>query len=274
MRISISNIAWDPVADDHVAAILRSHGIDAVDVAPGKYFPDIPAARDGEVAAVRAAWADRGFEITGMQSLLFGTRDMNVFGPAEVRRGMLSYLSQVCRVGAGLGARRLVFGSPRNRDRSGLDDGTARAAGVTFFRELGRRAADHGVVVTLEPNPTMYGANFMTTSWETAEVVREVDHSAIQMQLDTGACAVNDEDVEQVVGECADIIGHVHLSEPRLVPVGDGLTDHGRAASTIAKHLPDRVACIEMLMSTDEAPTAAVERAVRFVVRRYRPVAQ
>lgn len=270
MRISISNIAWDPVVDDHVAAILRRHGIAAVDVAPGKYFPEIPAAEDREVAAVRAAWADRGFEITGMQSLLFGTTGLNVFGAEDVRRRMLSYLGQVCRVGAGLGARRLVFGSPRNRDRSGLDDETARAAGVTFFRELGRRAADHGVVVTLEPNPTMYGANFMTTSWETADVVREVDHPAIRMQLDTGACAVNDEDVAKVAEACADIVGHVHVSEPRLVPVGDGQTDHARAAAAIATYLPDRVACIEMLMTTDEVPVAAVERAVCFVTERYR----
>ena len=68
----------------------------------------------------RAWWAERGIEITGMQALLFGTSGLNVFGPSEVQDAMLAHLAAVCRIGAGLGAVRVVFGSPKNRDRSGL----------------------------------------------------------------------------------------------------------------------------------------------------------
>jgi sugar phosphate isomerase/epimerase len=269
MRVSISNIAWAPTDDDAVAEILRGYGVDAVDVAPAKYVPDVLTASDDDLTAVRRAWESRGFEITGMQSLLFGTTGFNVFGPEDVRERMLDYLGAVCRVGGALGARQLVFGSPRNRDRSGLNDDTVRDVATSFFRALGDRAATHGVVVDLEPNPTDYGANFMTTSAETAEVVRRVDHPAIRMQLDLGACTMNGEDVGEVVPASAEIVGHVHVSEPRLAPVGDGTADHERAARVLEEHLPGHVACIEMLMTESEPAVASVERAVAFVTQRY-----
>ncbi|WP_244217816.1 sugar phosphate isomerase/epimerase family protein [Paraburkholderia caledonica] len=121
MRIAISNIAWEVADDQHVADILKQHHVDAVDVAPGKYFPDPKSADTLDIARVRKWWADRGIEITGMQSLLFGTSGLNLFGTAESQEAMLDHLRAVCRIGGELGARRLVFGSPRNRDRTGPD---------------------------------------------------------------------------------------------------------------------------------------------------------
>ncbi|WP_210438548.1 sugar phosphate isomerase/epimerase family protein [Nocardioides xinjiangensis] len=269
MRISISNIAWAPEDDQRVAALLRERGIDAVDVAPGKYFEDVTTVSDSEVASVRSAWDARGLEIVGMQSLLFGTAGLNLFGPPSVRARMIDYLDAVCRVGGGLGARHLVFGSPRNRDRSGLADDATDAIAVEFFRQLGDRAQRHRVRITLEPNPEAYGANFMTTSSETARIVRLVAHEAIRMQLDLGACAMNEEDVPLVVDEVADLVGHVHLSEPGLAPLGDGASDHRRAPAALRAALADRVACIEMVMTTDEPATASVERAADFAVSTY-----
>lgn len=274
MRIAASNIAWDVPEDDAIAGVLRSYGIDAVDVAPSKYFPDPTQARDADIAAVRQAWKERGFDITGMQSLLFGTTGLNVFGPASVQEAMLQHLAAVCRIGAGLGARRLVFGSPKNRDRSGLDDATTLARAVDFFRRLGERAAQHGVLVCLEPNPPRYGANFMTTSAETAQVVEAVGHPAIRMQLDTGAMAINGEDAAATVAACAHLIGHVHASEPDLVPVGDDSAPHAQTHAALQRHLPEQVVCIEMLATANELHAVSVGRAAAQVVAAYRPVAK
>ncbi|MFD1693389.1 sugar phosphate isomerase/epimerase family protein [Azotobacter chroococcum] len=78
------------------------------------------------------------------------------------------------------------------------------------------------MLICLEPNPSCYGANFMTTSVETARVVREVAHPFIGMQLDTGALSINGEDPEAVLRDSSSLIGHIHASEPDLLPLGDG----------------------------------------------------
>jgi sugar phosphate isomerase/epimerase len=270
MRISISNIAWEPEHDEDVARLLSTYGIDAIDVAPGKYFSRPAETSDSDIAKVKDAWARRGIAITGMQALLFGTTGLNLFGPSEVQDAMLNHLSAMCRIGAGLGATRLVFGSPKNRDRSNLSDSETLGAAVPFFKRLGDVAASHGVTVCLEANPVSYGANFMTTSDETAHVVQEVGHPAIKMQFDTGAVALNGENVFFLLEQYADLVGHVHISEPKLVPIGDSATNHAEIASAFRIHVPQHVLAIEMLSPKSEPPLMAIERAVKTVVTTYR----
>jgi len=269
MRLAISNIAWDIPEDEAIAGVLRRHGFDAIDVAPGKYFPEPGRAADAEIARVRQWWDERDIEITGMQALLFGTSGLNLFGPAEVRAAMLRHLGAVCRIGAGLGATRLVFGSPKNRDRSGLDDQAALATATVFFRQLGDLARSWGVVICLEPNPPCYGANFMTTSAETARVVRQADHPSIRMQFDTGALAINGEDPVAVLQDSWPLIGHIHASEPDLLPLGDGGTDHAGMAAALADRLPEQVVSIEMLATRDKPHLLSVERALTVAIRHY-----
>jgi len=270
MRLSISNIAWDPSDDADIARLLQRHGIDAIDVAPSKYFPDLARAGDDEIRSVKDWWAQEGIEIRGMQSLLFGTTGLNVFGAPEVQDAMLAHLAEVCRIGAGLQAGRLVFGSPRNRDRTGLSDERTMEIAAAFFRRLGVIAEDHGQIICLEPNPASYGANFMTTSPETANVVKLVDHPAIKMQLDTGALTMNGEDILGLLPRHASLIGHVHASEPGLAALGDGTTDHAAVASAVEKYLPNHLVCIEMLATDKKTRLASVERALNIAISHYR----
>lgn len=271
MRLAISNIAWDVSEDNDVAQLLNKFCIDAIDVAPGKCFSDPAKAKDAEIVNVKQWWSDRGIEITGMQSLLFGTTGLNIFGTADVKEALLDHLAAICRIGGGLGASRLVFGSPKNRDRSGLSDDQALNDAVNFFQRLGDIAQAHGVIVCLEPNPACYGANFMTSSLETAHVVNSVDHRAIRMQFDTGALAISGESPEVVLAGSAHLIEHVHASEPGLVPLGDWGTNHRLFHQALLKYLPDHVVSIEMVATKEESHLVAIERALSCAAEYYRP---
>lgn len=270
MRLAVSNIAWDTSEDEAVAKLLQRFGVDAIDVAPGKYFAEPEEVTRVAIIEVKRWWAERGIEITGMQALLFGTTGLNLFGSAEVQDAMLARLAAVCRIGAGLGAPRLVFGSPRNRDRSGLSDNAMMETAVSFFRRLGDIAEFHRVAICLEPNPPCYGANFMTTSAETAQVVEQVAHPAIRMQLDTGSLTINDEQPDAVLRYSADLIGHIHASEPNLVPLGDGVTDHRKVSEALWPRLRSHVVTIEMLATKDEPHLVSIERALGVAIRFYR----
>lgn len=271
MRLAISNIAWDVEQDADLARLLQRYGVDAIDVAPGKYFPDPCNASDQAIAQVKNWWANRGIEITGMQSLLFGTTGLNVFGPATVQAAMLEHLAAVCRIAAGLGARRLVFGSPKNRLRGELADEAAVAHAVSFFGRLGNVAATCGVQICLEPNPACYGADFMTTSAETAQVVSAVAHPSVRMQFDTGALTINQEDPALVLEQSSALIGHVHASEPGLVPLGDGGCDHAAMHAALAAALPRQLVSIEMVATKTEPQLLSIERALKTAIASYRP---
>lgn len=270
MRLAVSNIAWDTSEDEEIAKLLNQYGVNAIDVAPGKYLPDPATATDEEIARVKHWWAARGIEITGMQALLFGTVGLNVFGSPKAQDAMLQHLAAVCRIGSGLGAIHLVFGSPKNRDRGGLDDDQAMEIAIPFFQRLGHIAQSYGVVICLEPNPPCYGANFMTTSANTVRVVEQVAHPAIRMQLDTGALTINDENLTTVLQNSAMQIGHIHASEPDLVPLGDGGTDHAMVAACLKQRLPEHIVSIEMLATKNEPHPVSIERALGVAIRHYR----
>jgi sugar phosphate isomerase/epimerase len=268
MNISISNIAWDPRDDERVAALLQRAEVRMVDLAPSKYFADLAVAEPQAVKKIRLWWQARSIQIIGMQSLLFGTQGLNVFDDASVQQRLLTHLRHVFRIAEGLGADRLVFGSPKNRDRAGLSIEQANEVAATFFREVGDAAVGHGVTLCLEPNPIRYGANFMTTSATTADVVQMVAHPNIRMQLDTGAITINEELPEEILQRYSALIGHVHLSEPDLLPVGSGGTNHAELAALLAKHLPEHPVAIEMLPPAEGLP--GIQSSVEFAVTCYR----
>lgn len=270
MRLSISNIAWDVAEDEAVATLLQAYEVDAIDIAPGKYFPRPTEATAADIAAVKNWWRQRNIDITGMQALLFGTTGLNVFGSPASQDAMLQHLTGVCRIGQGLGATRLVFGSPKNRDRSALNDAETATAALSFFRRLGDVAQQYGVIVCLEPNPTCYGANFMTTTAETASMVEAIAHPTIRMQFDTGAVTINGEDGCALLQSYDKFIGHIHASEPNLMPLGDDKTDHAGIAAGLVAHLPDHVVAIEMVATKDEPHLISIERALKVAVRHYR----
>ena len=270
MRLAISNIAWDIAEDEAVASLLKKYQVDAIDIAPSKYFPVPALASDGDIQRVKDWWATRGIAITGMQALLFGTTGLNVFGNDLVQHELLQHLGAICRIAGGLGAKRIVFGSPKNRDRSGLTDAETLTIATNFFRRLGDIALSHDVMICLEPNPTHYGANFMTTSAETAAMVRQIDHPAIFMQLDTGAITMNNEQAEIVLQDSANLIGHVHASEPDLLPLGDGATNHAAAFFALSQYLPNHLVSIEMVATKNEAPIKSIERALKVAILHYR----
>lgn len=270
MRLGLTNIGWHPAEDEAVARLMQQQGIDAVDVAPSKYFEEPLLATDLAIATVRRWWADRGIEITGMQSLLFNTEPgLNLFGTRPVRARMLEHLSAVCRIAAGLRAPRLVFGSFRNRDRTGLSDEVANAMALDFLGAWADRAAAEGVWICLEGVAPHYGANYLTDTVSTVALARQLNHPAVRVQLDTVTVHEAGEDMETLLAGHAGLIGHVHVCERDLLPIGDGDVPHARMADAIRRHLPSQVLCLEMLTPAGESTTAALTRAIAVARQHY-----
>lgn len=263
MQISVSNIAWPIAREPVLAETLRGMGIDRIDVAPSKYFPDPEAASASDVARVRDVWRDRGFAVEGAQSLLFGTQGLDMFRDSDA--AMIRRLAASCRVVAGLGGRSVTFGSPHNRHPGDLRHDRARHIAIDFFRRLGDAAASAGVIVCLEAVPAVHGCTFLTGTVETAEMVETVAHPAIRLQLDTGTMIANAEDPGAVIARCAPLFGHAHVSEPGLVPLGETGVGHGVFADAIRRHRPDLVVTVEMV----EAPTDRIVDAVALAIACY-----
>ena len=87
---------------------------------------------------------------------------------------------------------------------------------------------------------------------------------------DTGALTINGESPEAVLECSSRFIGHVHASEPNLVPLGDGGTDHQLMHKALSQHLPEHLVSIEMVATKEEPHLQSIERALVCAAECYR----
>lgn len=259
----MSNIAWDPADDGEVATILLGAGVDAVEVAPTKAWPDPRAAGVPDAQGERERWADLGLDVVATQALLFGRPDLQLFGADDVRQQMADHLAHVLTLGAAMGASAQVFGSPRNRRREALPAQDALARAVDFFKEVGAGAQAAGTAVVIEGNPEEYGADFLTSAHEAAALVMAVDSPGVRLHLDTACMVLAGDDPVECVHRYASLLAHVHLSSPGLGPVGDRDDPvHASVVEALRDVRYQGTVSVEMRPTSD--PVASVRAAARY----------
>lgn len=265
MKLAVSNLAWSPEQDALAAGLLRRAGADGVELAPTKVWPKPLEATADDIAACRRFWEGHGLPVRALQALLFGRPDLTVFGDAAARARTLEYLSGMCRLAQRLGAAVLVFGSPVNRAAGGRPAAELAQVALDFFGRAADDAGRRGVTLCLEPNPPVYGCDWVTRADEGAALVRAVGRPGLGLHLDTACMALASDAPAEVVPRSLDCLRHFHVSEPQLGPVGGGDFDHAPAAGALRTSGYAGCISIEMRAVAGDDNLAAVERACRFV---------
>lgn len=270
MKVAISNIAWGVEEEPAVAALMQGLGVRGVEVAPGKIGPRPAEIGEEEVRRYRGFWNERGIEVVAMQALLFGTEGLAIFGDAGSRRAMSEYLVKIIRLGGRLGAKALVFGSPKNRLVGTLSRREVETIGVPFFRELGAVAAENDTCLCIEPNPPAYGADWITTAKEAQAFVALVGQPGFGLHLDAGALHMQGEGAEEIRGAGSGIM-HFHASQPQLAPLQPGgEVPHERYAEALRAIGYRRWVSVEMRqVSGQTSSVATVETALRCAMGAY-----
>lgn len=271
MKPCISNIAWHPSLNEQVAGVLRDNGVSAIEIAPTTVWEKPLIASPEDVQDLRRWWEQRGLGIVALQALLFGRDDLRLFDGKEDRRELLEYLDGIMELGARLGARAFVFGSPKARLRRELSIDQATEIASSFFREVGERAAHRGVAVCIEANPPAYGADFIVNAQEALALVKVVDHPGFALHLDAACMHLAGDDPRAAITAGAERLRHFHVSEPYLAPVGD--PDSSVAHAATAKALRDsgyeRYVSVEMRAVEQERQVGTVRRAIEFLTATY-----
>jgi D-psicose/D-tagatose/L-ribulose 3-epimerase len=247
VRTAVSNIAWTAEEDDEVIDLLVRRGVDAVEIAPTRLWPDPDSVDTREAVSVAARLADKGLEVAAFQSLLFGVPDADLFATDDARARIEARLRTVIRLAGAMGARSLVYGSPATRrPPAGTSDVEAMDRAVSFFAPLAALAADHGVVVCIEPNPPQYGCAFVTTAADGAALAEAVDSPGFGLHLDAAAMVMVGDDGPASIHAHAAWIQHFHASAPQLAPLECEQVDHASLAVALGQIGFSGVVSVEM----------------------------
>jgi len=269
MKLAISNIAWDRAEDTDICRVLQRYGVTGVEIAPTKVWPNPLDVSDAEVDAYARFWRSQSVGVSSMQALLFGRPDLAIFGAPEKREETLAYLEGIIRLGGLLGAGALVFGSPGNRHTGSLERDQVEAIAIEFFRSVGRIALEHNTIFCIEPNPTEYGCDFITTSAEGRDLVAKVDHPGFGLHLDAAGMTLSQENLDAELTMSIGKLCHFHVSEPNLQPIGSGGVDHALFSKKLKAANYKRWVSVEMRATGNAGNVTGVENALKVVCDYY-----
>ncbi len=214
MKRSISNIAWDESFDEEMYENLRRMEFHGIEIAPTRVIKENPYDKLEEGREFQQKMENFGLYISSMQSIWYG-RNEKIFGSKEERETLLAYTKKAIDFASVMKCKNLVFGCPRNRS---VLEGADKSMAVPFFRELGEYALSKGTVVGMEANPVIYNTNYVNTTKEALKLIREVSSEGFRLNLDLGTMIYNEEQIE-LLKDSADLINHIHISEPNLKPI-------------------------------------------------------
>lgn len=232
-QIAISNLAWLPTEQDEVARILSHLHLTGIEVAPAQMIAGTQSPNLEQAKQYRSYWNEQGIKIVALQSLLFPHTELTLFPDPEVRQKTLQHLLHVIEIGSTLGAKILVFGSPKNRLLCSIPQVDAWEIAGQFFNQLADRAQELGLLFCIEPNTPAYGCDFLVDTKEGVEFIEYVGHPGLRLHLDTSTLTLNHEDYEAAVQLAFPYLAHYHVSEPFLSPIASGTVDHQILAKTL-----------------------------------------
>lgn len=265
MRLSISNIAWDKADDLKVYDIMKSYGVTGLDVAPARVFDEPLQITKEDGQAFISEIAQYGLQPVGMQSLLFGTTGLNLFDEAGKGKETIEHLKKMIEYASKIGVTRLVFGSPKNRLIGNRTSEKVQEMAYKTFNELGDYAQKNNVFFCIEPNPTLYGADFVTTTMEGIKLVKWVNNPGFRLHMDLGTMIINDENIEETVAVGIEVTEHVHLSHPNLVQVIGMEQVHKRFYTALKRNGYKGTVAIEMKNSNEPNNVDKVQESIAFI---------
>lgn len=214
MKLSISNIAWDSTNENDILDLLKKKNFNAIEIAPTILIKEEPYQNIKKAKKITNDIKKKyKLEISSMQSIWYG-KNGNIFNKEDANM-FIDYTKLAIDFANAINCKNLVFGCPKNRI---IPDGFNKKDIIYFFREIGEYANSNNTTVSIEPNPTIYGTNFINYTNEAFEFCKEINSKGIKVNVDFGTIIQNNENLDEIANNI-NLINHIHISEPNLAKI-------------------------------------------------------
>lgn len=267
--LSISNIAWTKDEDSEVYHLMQENGFRYFEIAPSRIWEKPYEQTDDEIEKFKNVLKNNDITIIALQSLLFGHPEFAIFRDENTRRATLDYLKKNIILARKLGAQALIFGSPKNRIIGDISKETAYKIAIEFFQELGEFAQENNTCFCIEPNPAIYGGDFILTTQEAIQFVQDIDSPGLKLNIDLGTITANNEDLETTLRSAIPYAGHFHISEPFLEKINLDRAKYMRIREVLTKENYNLAISIEMKALEEATRLQIIEQTLNFVSNIY-----
>ncbi len=245
MKLSVSNIGWSREYDDKILSLLKDEKFSAIEIAPTTFVSENPYDNINYAKEiVDEIFNKYGLVISSMQSIWYGKTE-KIFNKEEAKE-LIGYTKKAIDYAKSIGCHNLVFGCPKNRIRP--DDCTDDDV-LYFFKEIGDYAKNNDVIIAIEPNPVIYGTNFINYTKDAFDYVKKIDNNGIKVNIDLGTIIYNKEDLN-IIKNNINLVNHIHISEPNLEIIKERNL-HEELKNILKETNYDKYVSIEMKKTND-----------------------
>lgn len=162
-----------------------------------------------QISTFQAQLSKLGIKVSGIQSLLSGMNSTLLL-EAHSQELILKRINNISKIAEKLECSKLIFGSPKSRKR--LDNTNKNTKNILkdFFSKISEILVPYDIILCIEPNSKVYGAEFFTTYPEVQQFVKALDAPNIKAMLDTANSRLENLNEAKLIKSEAPY--HVHIS--------------------------------------------------------------
>ncbi|MFQ3611148.1 MAG: sugar phosphate isomerase/epimerase family protein [Fimbriimonadales bacterium] len=232
MRYALCNEVLRHLSWEDACYQMAQVGYEGVEIAPFTFAESVLTLDSGTRALIRQTARLHKLEIVGLHMLLWSPPGLHVAHPdPAVRQRTADYIAALVEFASDIGARLMVFGSPKQR--SSLPPFTPAESAQMWLETLQlalKRCEQVGVTILIEPLPE---TDVIQRLGEAVTLVQQANHRYLKTMLDVKSALAETDDVAGLIRQYAPWIAHVHLNDSNLRAPGYGETDFAPILSAL-----------------------------------------
>ncbi len=225
MKFALCNEIFREKPLEDAFRLVADIGYAGVEVAPFTLRANPLELNESDADRCRTAAEAAGLEVVGLHWLMAETEGLHLTRPEpEVRDRTVDYLKQLVLLTARMRGSVMVLGSPQQRNLvAGTLYETAFRQAVGILREVCDLAAEHGVVLAVEPLSPVE-TSFLSSCAEARRLVAAVNRPACRLHLDIKAMAHEPAGPVATIHEHRWEVAHFHANDVNRRGPGQGPT--------------------------------------------------
>ena len=207
-----------------VCNFVASVGYDGIEIAPFTFAADVREISPSQRTQVKAIAESCGLEICALHWLLVSPPGLHINAINKtLRRETIDYLKALIHFAGDLGARKMIFGSPKARFVEDDFESTWQRTRQSFDAVL-PVLKEREIILCLESLPAPE-CDFIQTVAQAEQMVNEINHLNFQLMLDAKSLSAEQNTPVELIGIYGRNCAHFHANDANRRAPGFGATD-------------------------------------------------
>ncbi|MHA1339298.1 MAG: sugar phosphate isomerase/epimerase family protein [Promethearchaeota archaeon] len=230
MKISICNEIFQSIDFEEICVIVKKIGYDGIEIAPYTFSKDVRYINKSERNKIKNIANSYNLQISAMHWLLTTPRGLSITSlDTKIFTSTFEYFKALIDFANDLEIPTLVLGSPQQRNipsSSVSIFNKARKRAIHLLKSIGNYIEEINNKIKigfepLSPNVTNFGASIE----ETLNILKEISHPNIKINLDANQMTIEDKSPEELINLVISELGldgilHIHINEPNMLGPG------------------------------------------------------